>query len=657
MDTSHLTEEHKKAHHFMRNTLFAIVAIGLSIVSYLAYTNPTLFQAAITGGASSTVTTDLYIPTDYKGAAGESDYIEVRVGKAMTKMEKLKVTLSAPTSQLVFASADTSQDLLKNESCTTIKDITQGEIVVDCGTFTTKLDALDNDVLFRVLVTLDSSLADGNTVVLTTEKGVGDSVIKEEADTADRIPTFTDGKITIGAVQTTPNLDCGTYGFKKDNACVCDPGYFGARCNVCDEASGYTGYPSCKKTALGNVASLVLTLNPESISKLTDAEKDQAYSSAYVFINSTTASGKKISLEGVDITIPVSSSGTTNAEKIDSITDNLKPLLEVIPAVNVSKVAGVSGLLKLEAASANLDSTLDPVTTTSGDVVIVPGMNYTIKLHPNSSYKLQILAKNSDAEASMLDLNYNNVQWKPQPMNRLSDTALKGGLLEKGDKSGLTPLYAQIAKSTGTSIDSNQLTVEVQSAPLIEYVRRIGTKLVERGGRVNLNIKVIDTEKINDIKDISSSVVRSTGATYAAINADTTAAWFTATPFKTEVKTSDSGTQTGSDGTTSENYKIYSIPVEIPQDANLTDGDYKLVIEITDTSGRVTAGILAVSIGSVASGDVNGDGKISMLDVITAFQISNGSLSNPTQAQLQAADLNNDGKVTMLDVISLFNKL
>lgn len=467
----------------MRNTLIALVAVGLSIVSYLAYTNPALFQAAITGGADDTaVTTDLYVPADYKAAAGESDYIEVKAGKAMSKLEKLRVTLSAPTSQLTFASADTSQNILKNEACTTIKDLTQGEIVVDCGTLATKLDVQDNDVLFRVLVTLDSNLKDGNTVIVTMEKGTGDSIIKLEADTADRTPTYTDGKITIGAVATTPTLDCGSYGFKKDNACVCDPGYSGARCNVCDETAGYTGYPNCKKTDLSTIAGLVLTLNKQTISQLETAERTKAYSGAYLMLNSLFAVNVTLTIEGTDVIVPGPSLIGTPAEELNSISEALIVSIERISGVRAVMYPKIPGLIKLEAVSPNADMSLDGLSSSSGEIRIVPSVDYLIELGPNDSYGLRVVGVNADGTIS--ELNFNNVKWQPQPVNRLNDAALKGGLLEKGDKSGITPLYAQVEKTAGATVDSNQLQVEVKSAPVIEYVRRIGTNLIQKGGQI-----------------------------------------------------------------------------------------------------------------------------------------------------------------------------
>lgn len=659
MQTQKENQDYTKSHHIMRNGLIALVVLGFSVISYLAYTNPSLFTASITGGGNSvTADTDLYIADDYQAGAGDSDYIEVRAGKGMIKMERLRITLSAPTSQLTFASADTSINALANQACTTTKDTLQGEITVDCGTLSPKVDLGDNSILFRVLVTLNSTLTQGNTVVITMEKAITDSVIRLEEDgpTGDRVPTFTDGKITVAsAVNVCSNLDCGSSGYCSNNTCICDPGYAGARCNVCDETAGYTGYPNCKKSTLGSVAGLVLTLNKESIGRLSPEERLKAYSGVYIILNSVNASNRTLTIDGTDVFIPQPSDlSAPEVEQLHSIATSLAVEIERVAGVRVTKYPNVPGLMKLEAITGNADMSLDGILSTSNDITIVPSMENLIALGQNESYGLRIIGLDTSGLSS--ELNFNDVKWQPQPVNRLNDAALKGGLLERGEKSGTTPLYAQVEKSTGVTVDSNQLQIEVKSAPVIEYLRRLGSNLIERGGRVNLSVKVIDTETISDIKDIRTSIVRSSGTTYKTVTADSAAVWFTATPFLKEVSMTDSGSQMGTDNTP-ENYKIYTIPVEIPQDANMADGNYQLVLEITDTSGRVSGALLPINIGSVATGDVNGDGKVTMLDVITAFQISNGALNNPNQAQIQAADMNNDGKVNMLDVISLFNKL
>ena len=85
----------------------------------------------------------------------------------------------------------------------------------------------------------------------------------------------------------------------------------------------------------------------------------------------------------------------------------------------------------------------------------------------------------------------------------------------------------------------------------------------------------------------------------------------------------------------------------------LFDGDYKLLIEITDASSNVVRAVYPIYIGEVASGDVNGDSQITMIDVYFAFQIYSGAVI-ATPAQLEAANMDSQGGVTLADVILLF---
>ena len=72
------------------------------------------------------------------------------------------------------------------------------------------------------------------------------------------------------------------------------------------------------------------------------------------------------------------------------------------------------------------------------------------------------------------------------------------------------------------------------------------------------------------------------------------------------------------------------------------------------TSGLVGTGMTAVSSSAtvtiVVTGDVSGDGKITITDVVKLqkYVVGSGSLSG---AYAKAADINGDGKVTITDVV------
>jgi len=103
------------------------------------------------------------------------------------------------------------------------------------------------------------------------------------------------------------------------------------------------------------------------------------------------------------------------------------------------------------------------------------------------------------------------------------------------------------------------------------------------------------------------------------------------------------------------NFRIYQIPVEVPQNPSLTDGPYKLLIEMTDVAGNVAAAVLPIQVGPIATGDINDDGELDIVDVFMALQMSSGSLQG-TQAQREAANLDGLPGVTLLDVILIFEE-
>ena len=56
----------------------------------------------------------------------------------------------------------------------------------------------------------------------------------------------------------------------------------------------------------------------------------------------------------------------------------------------------------------------------------------------------------------------------------------------------------------------------------------------------------------------------------------------------------------------------------------------------------------------VASGDLDGDGIVNILDIIVEVNIILGAI-DPTPQQEIAGDLNGDGSINILDVIALVN--
>lgn len=64
----------QKTSHWLRNLIVVAAAIVMAGLGFLAYQNPQLFRAAITGGGSQEVDVDIYIPSTVNvcpSAAGE----------------------------------------------------------------------------------------------------------------------------------------------------------------------------------------------------------------------------------------------------------------------------------------------------------------------------------------------------------------------------------------------------------------------------------------------------------------------------------------------------------------------------------------------------------------------------------------------------------
>jgi len=160
-------------------------------------------------------------------------------------------------------------------------------------------------------------------------------------------------------------------------------------------------------------------------------------------------------------------------------------------------------------------------------------------------------------------------------VNYLDSAMLETGLLKKGEKTGTSTVYAKFENADASMISSNLLAVTVEAGPVIEYARRIGTGAITKGGQINLQMKVTDVDTIADIQDINISLVKSEFSAYNEINADSGAVWFAATAYPDQIVTEEESAP--ADGVTPAAptalvFRTYDIPVTIPGDANLFDG-------------------------------------------------------------------------------------
>ncbi|QQR83305.1 hypothetical protein IPJ72_05910 [Candidatus Peregrinibacteria bacterium] len=436
-------------------------------------------------------------------------------------------------------------------------------------------------------------------------------------------------------------------------ACECPLGYTGTFCQQC--AAGYSGYPNCTFDRFANLRNLTITLNRAEVSRLSLSENEQWMGNVVVMIHSTAAEGHTFTIEGRQITLPSvpgSTPGSIAAQLVASINDPNFLLSGMVQATLNSTIPGA--LIIRQLPQGNPNRFVDISTSAPESVVSVfPSSLQSLTLQADDSVGLVVIGEMADGSTQVL--NPQAVTWQAQPVNRVDDAALNGGRLERGDVDGNSTVFAQITQSGGNIIASNSLSVLVERAPVVEFARRIGSNPIERGGRIQLSVRITDLTQIADIAQITSSIVRSRYSLYADIQNDPSAVYFSMSPFDlSSLQAINTTAQAGQSA--AQFFRTFTIPIDIPQDARLTDGNYQLILSITNSNGFTTNVVVPITIGALASGDVDGNGRLTMLDVILAFQIANGQIV-PTTAQTQAANIDGRGNVTLLDVILLFNQV
>lgn len=417
---------------------------------------------------------------------------------------------------------------------------------------------------------------------------------------------------------------------------------------------------------------------------------NNAYKSVIIAIHNSEAAGQSFYIEGQQVKIELpAGTYTNNISKVAAITADLNTKITALnnsvplPIIQVTTVDKYPGMLILQPMNQTLgvDSNSNGIedidengivdidtTALEINVSILPTYNNAIPLPASETYGLMVIAQYDNGATKLIPPTH--FSWVNTPVNYLEQASLDSGLIKMGEISGTSTVVASYENADGSVVNSNYLTITVDSGPVIEFVRRIGSGSVTKGSRIIMQTKISDVNTISDISSISTSIVYSNYSTYQQINEDSSAVWFSATPFLNEVTVVDQGT-TGTTGTeegtgtttTSEpapvalQYKTYNIPLEIPVNQNMFDGVYKLILSISDTSNHTLNYVYPIRIGEIGEGDVNGDGVTNMIDVILAFQIAAGISKTPTPAQLMAANVDGVGRVTLIDVILLFNKV
>lgn len=425
---------------------------------------------------------------------------------------------------------------------------------------------------------------------------------------------------------------------------------------------------------VGKIKGLTIALDENSQSLLPTDFLQNGKKAVTLVLNSPAAVGNTLSVEGQTVTVTLPA-GTyvNNLARVTAIAGQLVTDLTALQNSQAQAILRVTastefpGVIVLEPLNQGSDTDGDNVEdldengrvdiTTSAhteDLTLLPHYGNTVNLPAAVNYSMLVIAEYDDGKTKRLPPS--KVKWVNTPLNYLNQSSLDTGVLKLGEISGTSTVVAEFTNGDSSVINSNSLVVVVDSGPAIDYVRRIGFGSILKGGRIHLQAKVTDVDTVADIQDIQVSLVKSAYSTYNQILADTGAAWFTATPFVEEVAVEDENTE-GTDAEPALQYRIYDIPVEIPLDGGLFDGNYRLVLSIFDKASHTVNYVLPIYIGKAASGDVNGDNFLSLIDVVLAFQMVTGSFANPTSAQLAAANMDGQGSVTMIDVILLFRKV
>jgi len=447
---------------------------------------------------------------------------------------------------------------------------------------------------------------------------------------------------------------------------------------------------------------LLISLGEDTLDKLPEAQYNDAYRSLVLAIHDPALAGNSLTIEeyspNFDLTIPHSAgslaatdsfkyyldtdkdgtldvdySTLSDKQKVDLIADYLSTLDNYIDGVkSISKVPGYAGLITIESDA--LDSTSTDtvdngrvdISTTAPDKTLsvfsnAVDQNFIINLPTSDTYQLMVLGKYSNQTTKRLSPE--EVKWV-STHGFLDQGALDSGTLEfkTGEKTGVASIVAKIEEE---NVSSNSLKVEVTSGPAISRVDMDYVGSIQKGTPITFSIEVSDVDTIADVKDIRAIFYKSSADTYQEILNDPTRTKFGEKTY-TDSLIKVSASQSQSDGSEDPNtetsssdqpyYKTYDITFSIPQHAGLYDGDYKLVILFSDTLNHKSSRVIPVHVGTLSSGDVDADGKLSMRDVMYVYQIAIGKVT-PTQSQKDAANIDGKGAVTMLDVLLLFRKI
>lgn len=400
------------------------------------------------------------------------------------------------------------------------------------------------------------------------------------------------------------------------------------------------------------ITALTIFPNKSTQAKMPTEIKNQAYQNVILAIHNPEAVGSSVVIEGTSINISLPVGDYDNdLEKVEAIASDIKS--KIPTTINVTQSTTYPGILQLLPATGNTNGIVD-ISSTASDakLSIIPYFGDSITLPSSETYGMMVIAEYESGKTKYIDPG--EVKWINNPFY-LDDTKLLTGLLKSVVYENST-LKAEYENANSIKAVSSTLTIISESGPVIESIKRIGSTPITKGSQINLEMKVTDVDTIADIQDIRIYLVKSNYSTYNEIDADASAVWFDAITYPDDIIVTEEGDDPETESVPALLFKVYDLPVGIPNNSALFDGHYKLIISITDSEVNTLNYVYPIYIGPVAMGDVTGDGQVTIADVFLAYQIYTGAKS-PTSAQLQAANMDGKGGITLVDVMLLWQSV
>gem|GEM_PF-6145073 len=204
-------------------------------------------------------------------------------------------------------------------------------------------------------------------------------------------------------------------------------------------------------------------------------------------------------------------------------------------------------------------------------------------------------------------------------------------------------ISARLEQPALTSTNTITITV-VEAIPRILSIFTAGNRPVAKGSSDDLFIRLISPEGAATLRDIEVSLLDESFATPAEI--PVTARRYSVIETGIVPTVNDEGART----------YLLKVNVVIPILSELHEGPATLLVDIFTPAGNKVSAVSPIFIGNPPSGDVDGNGEFTLLDIVLLMKMANRELL-PTPEQISRGDFDNDGVITIIDVLQAFRLL